>query len=130
MNNFKVAFLEELENKAQSKFKIDSNISICVLPPILKKINLRLYMFFLVVEKPNPSNNYTFKNPIGIIKTYTNSDKVLEIYDLTKFDFCNCKIDFSTYKKNNLTNFQPQNFPRLTSRNADSPLMISMPHPT
>jgi len=110
MNNFKVAFLKELENKVKLQFfSSETGISLSVLPPILKRINLKLYMFFIVINKPNIEDNYCYKNPIAIIKTDTKTDKILEFFDLTKYDFCNNEVDFCSFKQNIPTskNFYP-----------------------
>lgn len=94
-NKYKYRFIEELEKKYASSFKMCTTNKIAVLPPILKKIGLVYYLAFLVIEEPTKKQAYkSIKRPIGIILTNKNGKDKEIVYDMQNYEFCPTKVDF------------------------------------
>lgn len=94
-SNYKYRFIEQLEKKYASSFKMCATNKIAVLPPILKKIGLVYYLAFLVIEEPTNKQNYkAIKRPIGVIMVDKNGKRDEKVFDMEKYDFCPSKVDF------------------------------------
>ena len=106
---FKYNFILYLQKTYKNKFSLSLNKKIIVLPPILKKIGLKIYVCFFVINK---NFNNDVNRPIGLICVSRN--KKIKIYDFNEYDFCTENNFYKTYY-----NFSNKNFCLNTPENEE-----------
>jgi len=99
-NIFKYKYLQEIQEKYKSSFKLCKSNLISVLPPILKRIGAIYYLAFLVIENELTTTNNDVNNISNINKNNTsNSDS-----NLNNSNTDNNKIENININNNNNIN--------------------------
>ena len=98
---FKYNYILYLEKNFTSKFTMSPTKKISVLPPVIKKIGLKNYVCFFVVN----NNNNQISRPIGLI--CVDRHKKIKIYDFNNYDFCHEYDFYKAYYNLNSNNFWP-----------------------
>lgn len=85
----------ELEQNLKSQFPQASN-GITILPPIIKKIGMRYILAYLVIKTPKETDHHLgVTRPIGVIYRNRKSGKILNVYNLEKYEFILDNNDFN-----------------------------------